>query len=168
MSQSVFLLFDRGARLTRVTVTATTHGSVDPYSMFFEAGADSGGHRALELDPRIIEKIRPEVWQRLVGHAVYTTEGLQVDELEVIQRREEEVAVAQAEVRVLDLAGAFAHLQAAVQLLGEMSPTAERLAGQRGRDLESAQERLAGLRSRSIPVTLNQVLTDLAGKRLPL
>ncbi len=172
MGQTVYLLFDASSRLVRTTTGSQTTGAIEPMGLFFEHGSgnpNSQHCRAIELDPIIIEHIRPEVWIKLSGHSVYTADGLQVDDLDTIQARETALLLNRTEALLVDTASQLGVLDGAFRLLGENFPaSAEGGIARYAEILESHLHAIREIKAGRLSGTVNQVLADLAGKRLPL
>jgi len=164
-----FLLFGSGMRLERVAdVGAGPFGCVDPLSVFFPDAKGAEGFKALEVDPKVLQGIRPQVFQELTMHAAMVPMGLQVDPWEDCQKRLQKWTIETQEDEVLRLATQLGSLRQAEAVLEGLPDRHQRLKETLEEQLGRARLRLHHLRESIVEVQLPRVLVDLGGKILPL
>ena len=168
-----FLLFNSGSRLCRVQHMVSNYGSIDPAKVFHSNGeADLKGEKAIELHPAVLNRIRSHVFDDLVMNAVLTKRGLKVDSLHDISERiikqaiksaEWKVAVKSKEVRAIT--EGLLHVSKCYDV--SLDDPAKYVDAET-RQLQDAIQELLALRNGSAKPQPNKVLTDLAGKFLPI
>lgn len=167
---SVFLLFDRSARLVAAHESAVDFGVVAPLSMFDKSPEEA---TAVEVRPKVLTRIRPPVFQHLVTHASYLRDPnhgnrVKVDSLEDITRRLQAQAVEQMESKLADTAQRLALLEMGTQRLGFTLPSVDRRHKKLSADLDDEMVELDRWESGHYRTKVPQVLIDWAGKVVPL
>lgn len=164
-----YLLFDEGRRLQRVlNVGAGPFGTVDPLSLFFHDDDDRVGFRGTEVDPKVLQGVRPQVFEALTMHALLGPRGLHVDPCTEIQGRMQVWGIEQQEDEVLHLAQQLGSINAAEVVLGTLEARHKDLQGNLADRLGKARQELHNLQQGIVKVQLPQVLVDLGGKIIPL
>ena len=164
-----YLLFGEGRRLERVAnVPAGPFGSVDPLAVFFPSDDDRVGFRGIEVDPKILQGVRPPVFEALTMHALLGMKGLEIDQAAEMQGRVQVWTIEGQENLVLALAQQLGSLNQAETILGELTQRHQAMQGKLVDQLGKARQELFHLQDGTVKVQLPQVLVDLAGKIIPL
>lgn len=161
-----FLLFSEHGRLIATRELAIAPGTVPAEAVF----PGSRG-TCVEVHPAVLLKVRPAVWNVLVGHAVRHAEGVRVDDLPTIRVHLEQREIRKAERDLVDAASRLALRDQAGRMLSDGLPPSEREAQERFRgELRNAEGKVAHMRRGTFepPVLVPAVLAQLAGKVLPL
>lgn len=161
-----FLLFSEHGRLIATREVALAPGAVDPETVF--PGARGV---AVELHPALLLKVRPPVWDALVGHAARHRDGVRVDDLATIRVHIEQRTLRQAEHELVEAACRVAMRDGAARLLQDGLPPSERDLQERLRqDMRRLELRVDHMRRGLFEggVTIPPMLAELAGKVLPL
>lgn len=161
-----FLLFNETGRLIATRELALAPGAVPAEAVF------PGSHgTCVELHPAVLLKVRPPVWNALVGHAARHAEGVRIDDLPTIRVHLEQREIRKAERDLVEAASRLAVRDQAGRLLADGLPPSEREAQERARgELRNAEGRIACMRRGDFepPIVVPPVLAQLAGRVLPL